>query len=518
MLEMASRGGLLRLTTVLLIAALGAACSLEVNDLPENTPPEVGEILMAPPPAELAPLDTFRLSIAAEDLDGDPLTFSWQKNTGDWVGTTSDSSVVWVAPASFAAVDTVRLTAQVRDLIEADWIVRVLEIPVVNRIGDLRVRVFDLTGEPAAVPLLIEGTELAVEATSEHLFEDVEWGDQTVVTLATDAYRGRIDAETGFGGYPRTVFVQPDVENLLDIVVAPQSVLVYPGVDADTVALAGIQAALDLAASAGLDSVLVRGGDYALTPQVLPGGGTAALRVETADLTLAAFPGEGPIVVDAGGMDFGIHLADRGTATRVEGFEVDGATAAGIYLNGSGATLADLIVADCGSAGLFLNGAAGDTLRLDASAFFDNDHALSLSGGVLEGSTLLLARSRWYGLWLRDGAAAELVASTVVDSELAGAFMMDTGAVSFTRCLFADGGRGLFLQSGPEPALDCNLLWGHAYGDYGNVTPGADDLSADPLFCDPAAADWRVEPGSPALDASCGPIGAFGACGTEAAR
>ena len=129
--------------------------------------------------------------------------------------------------------------------------------------------------------------------------------------------------------------------------------------------------------------------------------------------------------------------------------------------------------------------------------------------------SLLIADSRWYGLWLREGATGHLSASTVVGSFVAGAFFSGAGAVELERSLFARGSWGLFVQSGPAPALGCNLLWDNPAGDYGGLGPGASDLVADPLFCDPAAGDWRVDAASPALTAGCGPIGTFGDCTSD---
>jgi hypothetical protein len=62
----------------------------------------------------------------------------------------------------------------------------------------------------------------------------------------------------------------------------------------------------------------------------------------------------------------------------------------------------------------------------------------------------------------------------------------------------------------------CNDVWGHASGDFTPscaVYPG--NLSADPLFCDPAAGRFGLRPDSPCLAVpGCGRIGPFGlGCG-----
>ena len=125
-----------------------------------------------------------------------------------------------------------------------------------------------------------------------------------------------------------------------------------------------------------------------------------------------------------------------------------------------------------------------------------------------------MADSGWYGFWFRDGAGGSLESSTVVGAELAAVFL-DGEAVSLGHNILAENGRGIFRQDGASPILDCNLLWGNEYGDYGGVSPGPTDLFEDPLFCDPELGDWRVDAESPALVSPCAPVGAFRDCDSD---
>lgn len=493
------------------------ACSLEMDSLTENHPPLVGEIAMAPPPAALAPLDSFTLSVEATDPDGDLLRYAWGAgNQGSWVNNIANAaSVIWVSPASFAGVDTVKFSVQVRDLDDDNPVTRTLAVPVVERSGALRVRIVDLAGAPAAVPIGILGVDTLATPADEHFIPALSWGEKVVFSFATASYQGATTSPA-FAGYPDTLFIHPDVENTLTLTVAPTSLLVLPGVHGSTLHTE-LQSAVDYCASAGLDSLLLWRPNTTLAHQELAVGGSAALRIDAADLLLAPFPGRGPIVLNAaqGDNDYGIYLAGRSGATRLEGLVVTGAAEAGVVLDRSSAQLVDTRIADCGGAGAYLRGAAGDTLGLARCVIARCAEGVSLAGGVLDAEALLVADSAWYGLWLRGGAAGRLAGATVVRSALAGAFFAEAGTVSLERCLFASGSWGLFLQSGAAPLLDCNLLWDNAAGDYGGLAPGASDLAADPLFCAPDADDWRVDAASPALTAPCGPIGAFGDCASE---
>lgn len=507
---------------VLVLTAALLGCSLDVDDLPENKLPVVGAISMMPPPEQLAPLDSFTLSVSAADPDGDPLSYLWSSgNVGDWAGGAAQGeTVVWVAPASLADVDTVRFSVRVYDFDVNRAVERTLAVPYEVRTGNLRVLVRDLAGQPAAVRIAVVGRDTTAAAATGALFADLPEGNHEALTLADATWHG---AEAGlFEGYPKTVRVRAGQLDTLVLRVAPRSVLLVPGL-ADGLVVTDVQAGIDRCRDQGIDTLLLRTGD--LAPLGTPVGegaepvGTAALDLSDADLTLMSFPGEGPVWIDAGyhACTFGLFLAGNGPATRVRGLGVRGASASGAYLYRASAALDTLRLEDCGSAGIFLDGEDGDTLRLADVELAANDHGLSASGGFVDAERVLVEGSLWYGVWLREGAGADLANLTVVGSEVAGVYTADAGAVALTRCLLARGGRGVFDQDGgAAPVLTCNLFWDNPYGNYGNVTPGAEDLEADPLFCDPEAADWRVDAASPALTAGCGPIGARGDCQSPA--
>jgi Disaggregatase related len=58
---------------------------------------------------------------------------------------------------------------------------------------------------------------------------------------------------------------------------------------------------------------------------------------------------------------------------------------------------------------------------------------------------------------------------------------------------------GIANRSG-SPLLDYNDVWNNPGGDYSDVTPGAHDISADPLLADPSGGDVHLISGSPCIN------------------
>jgi hypothetical protein len=520
-----------------LLALLGLAlgCSLDVNELPENNPPVfLGTIRMDPPPSEVAPLDSFELSISAYDADRDQLYFQWTGRSenfsvGSWLDNVStDSVVTWIAPENFADIDFITFEVRMSDFDQISTGLpnapsQTLDVSVTARTGSLRVRAFDLAGEPATVHMGVMGMDPNKERptespVTEHLFLDVPWGLQVVYSLDSDAYYGsayNLDS-TGFEfiGYPETLYIQPQVENAIDIVVAPKSLVVIPGILGGALR-SSVQWGIDTCqVDPELDTVLLRAADHSLPGREI-GGGKAALELSGQDLTLTTFPGEPPFWLDAAGgdCDFGFYLQGNSGATRIENLALRGARASGAYLRDASGSFRDLTLAASGAAQIFLDGDAEDVLSLRRSYLWQGDFGISLSGGRVEADSVVVDGHAWYGVLLNDGAEAELRHLTLVENSIAAIMSSGAGSVSINECLIARNGRGVFNAAGAAPVLDCNLLWDNPTGHYSGVTAGENDMILDPGFCDAEAGDWRVEAGSAALDSlPCAPVGALGDC------
>jgi parallel beta-helix repeat protein len=80
---------------------------------------------------------------------------------------------------------------------------------------------------------------------------------------------------------------------------------------------------------------------------------------------------------------------------------------------------------------------------------------------------------------------------------------------------YANTGWGLAAQPGAHIGMGCNDWFGNGSGGTSGVSADSTDLAVDPMFCDLAGADVRLNSASPLLSAvGCGQIGALGVgCG-----
>lgn len=63
-----------------------------------------------------------------------------------------------------------------------------------------------------------------------------------------------------------------------------------------------------------------------------------------------------------------------------------------------------------------------------------------------------------------------------------------------------DGG-GIYCGAYSYPGITYNNVWNNPGGNYSRCSPGTGCISADPWFVNPAADDFRLQPGSPCIDA-----------------
>ena len=496
-----------------ILAALAAGCSLQVEDLPVNERPVLGEIVVTP--EEVVPLDTLSLGISASDPEGDDLGFSWNAaGLGSWVDdVANDSLVSWVAPSSLVGVDSVIFTVNVFDYDTQNPVQARKALPVEERFGELIVTVRDLDGnllEVDSLAVLGVDTLSADPPSSVFHFADVPWGIQSALAFQSETHYGAGDL---FEGYPQPDTIWPGEISEMDLLMAPRSLCVIPGVVGEGLGdqyMDTVQEGIDWCESEGLDTLYLRQRDYFLAAQETPHG-SAAMVLDERDIYLSPYPGEGPLWfnVSADRNEMGIYLAGRGADCLIEGVAILGAADAGAFLDGSSATFRACRFADGPGKGVHSIEGAGQTLGLESCEVIGGEYGIYLEGGILEAEFCLVEGADWYGVYVIEGGGI-LSNMTLVNHTVVALYTQDAQPLTLERSIIAGSGKGCFTNWGLPPWLSCTLFWDNGENLHG--VPGNDYIEEDPLFCEPEAGDWRVDAASPALGAACGDMGAFGDC------
>jgi hypothetical protein len=307
-----------------------------------------------------------------------------------------------------------------------------------------------------------------------------------------------------------------------------------------------IQAALD--ASQSGDTVLVEPGDHAGPVDFLGRDVRVVSRLGAAQTRILA-SGSGPIVRLVNGEGPGAQLEgftlSGGVATPEDGvcggaLRVESAAplirgnifrgnqavlGGGVCLLGSGAWLIDNLFEDNQAemgGGLYVEG--GEPLL--QRNLFNGNRALGAGyggGAALESSGARVERNRFIANQARLGGALSLRGTSPVDTlrlqrnSAWGNSALFGGAYYAAYCspvlegevlTHSTQGAGLWCN-GATPALRCCDLFANLDGNDLCGTDLGGNLSADPLFCDPAAADLRLATGSPCWSTACGVIGAY---------
>lgn len=292
-----------------------------------------------------------------------------------------------------------------------------------------------------------------------------------------------------------------------------------------------IQAAID-AAAAG-DTVLV-------SPGVYTGPGNRNLDTRSKAITVKSAGGAATCVLDAEGISRSEYQAvfviqgSETPATVIEGFTIRG----GYHFNGGGVsvlsgspTFRDCVITgnhvDCWGGGVYVQSSgsprfincrvAGNSSAAEGGGIFMIGSGVSrIEGCVIEGNTANV------GAGICTFSGQPLFVNCRITANSAGwgggaGYMSGGKLINCTVAGNSAASYGSAVYGGSSTQITNTIVWGNtgAAPLEGTVTttysivqggaPGVGNRSGNPLFVDPAAGDYTVARGSPAIDAGANP-------------
>jgi hypothetical protein len=195
-----------------------------------------------------------------------------------------------------------------------------------------------------------------------------------------------------------------------------------------------------------------------------------------------------------------------GASPVIDGFYITGAggkgNGGGIYNNAGSPAIQNNVISGNSASSFSLwwpsSYSGGGIYNVNGSPTVQNNVICQNSAGGMY--------SNGGGIFTRGGSPTirnNVVCSNTVGGTGGGFYIVDGSPVIQNNIILGNSamnGGGIYNVSG-TPGVDYNDMWNNTGGDYGDVSPGAHDISANPLFVDAANDDFHLAAGSPCIDA-----------------
>jgi len=140
-------------------------------------------------------------------------------------------------------------------------------------------------------------------------------------------------------------------------------------------------------------------------------------------------------------------------------------------------------------------------------AFFIEESSAFIKNNVIANN---VAQRYGDGIYIKIpyGPQPQIVNNTIVANKYSdsdtheGILVRDNVSPIIRNNIVALNGYGIRRYNGTvNPVMSHNDVWGNNVADYSDLSPGTNDISADPLFVNQSGGDYHLQAGSPCIDA-----------------
>jgi uncharacterized repeat protein (TIGR01451 family) len=139
-------------------------------------------------------------------------------------------------------------------------------------------------------------------------------------------------------------------------------------------------------------------------------------------------------------------------------------------------------------------------------AFFIEESSVFIKNNVIASN---VAQRYGDGIYIKIpyGPQPQIVNNTIVANKYSdsgtheGILVRDNVSPIIRNNIVALNGYGIRRYNGTvNPVMSNNDVWGNSVADYSDLSPGTNDIWADPLFVNPSGGDYHLQEGSPCID------------------